>query len=152
MADGDDGAQTWRHETVTEGPWAGWIAYGSDPFEEYAGPFFYRLDAAGETVCAMRTEAQHMNGGGFMHGGALMTFADYAIFVFAREHLQDGHSVTASFNADFVGAVPLGALLEARGEVVKAGRSLVFLRGLMTVEGQTVFSFSAVIKKTGKRT
>jgi acyl-coenzyme A thioesterase PaaI-like protein len=48
--------------------------------------------------------------------------------------------------------VPLGALLEARGEVVKAGRSLVFLRGLMTVEGETVFAFSAVIKKTGKRT
>ena len=151
MADGDDGAQTWRHETVTEGPWAGWVAYGSDPFEDHAGPFYYRLDEAGAPVCAMRTETKHMNGGGFMHGGALMTFADYAIFVFAREHLQGGHSVTASFNADFVGAVPLDAMLEARGEVVKAGRSLVFLRGLMTVEGETVFSFSAVIKKTGKR-
>jgi acyl-coenzyme A thioesterase PaaI-like protein len=87
-----------------------------------------------------------------MHGGALMTFADYAIFIFAREHLKDSSSVTATLNADFVGAVPLGALLECRGEVVKGGRSLVFLRGLMTVEGQTVFSFSAVIKKTGKRT
>jgi uncharacterized protein (TIGR00369 family) len=99
----------------------------------------------------MRTEAKHMNGGGFMHGGALMTFADYAIFIFAREQLTESSSVTASLNADFVGAVPPGALLECRGEVVKGGRSLVFLRGLMTVEGETVFSFSAVIKKTGKR-
>ena len=150
--DGNDETGGWKHELVTEGPWAGWNIYDSDPFETHAGPYYNRTDEDGVSVSAFRAEPKHMNGGGFMHGGALMTFADYAIFVFAREHLQDGHSVTASFNADFVGAVPLGALLEARGEVVKAGRSLVFLRGLMTVEGETVFAFSAVIKKTGKRT
>lgn len=152
MGDGDAGYPTFTHVTLTEGPWAGWTVYEGEPFEDHAGPFYYRMDASGAPVCAMRTEAKHMNGGGFMHGGALMTFADYAIFIFARDHLTDSSSVTATLNADFVGAVPLGALLECRGEVVKGGRSLVFLRGLMTVEGQTVFSFSAVIKKTGQRT
>ncbi|MCA3715976.1 PaaI family thioesterase [Phenylobacterium sp.] len=151
MGDGDAGYPTFTHVTLTEGPWAGWTVYEGEPFEDHAGPFHYRMDESGAPVCAMRTEAKHMNGGGFMHGGALMTFADYAIFIFAREHLTDSSSVTATLNADFVGAVPPGALLECRGEVVKGGRSLVFLRGLMTVEGQTVFSFSAVIKKTGKR-
>ena len=53
---------------------------------------------------------------------------------------------------EFVGAVPEGSMLECRGEVVKAGRSMVFVRGLMTVEGEAVLSFSAVLKKTAPRT
>ena len=142
----------WRHEVVTEGEWAGWILYGSDPFEAHAGPFYFKPEADGKPVCAFRAEHRHMNGGGFMHGGAIMTFADYCIFVFARDALQDSRSVTATFNGEFVGAVPLGSLVEGRGEVVKAGRSMVFLRGLITTGGEPVMSFSAVIKKTSPRT
>jgi len=150
-----DGTETqttgWRQETVKDGEWAGWVLYGSDPFEAHAGPFYYRIDETGRPVCAFRAEPRHMNGGGFMHGGAIMTFADYCIFVFAREALQDSRSVTATFNGEFVGAVPPGSLVEGRGEVVKAGRSMVFLRGLITTGGEPVMSFSAVIKKTGPR-
>jgi len=64
------------------------------------------VDENGQRVSAFRTEHKHMNGGNFLHGGAIMTFADYAIFVIARDALQDGNSVTASFNGDFVGSVP----------------------------------------------
>jgi uncharacterized protein (TIGR00369 family) len=142
----------WRHETITEGEWAGWILYGEDPFEAHAGPFYYRPDADGRPVCAFRAEHRHMNGGGFMHGGAMMTFADYCIFVFAREALTEQRAVTATFNSEFVGAVLLGSIVECRGEVVKAGRSMVFVRGLMTVEGDPVLAFSATIKKTAPRT
>ena len=83
---------------------------------------------------------------------AIMTFADYAIFVIAREALTDGHSVTASFNGDFVGSVPPGALVECTGEVVKNARSMVFVRGLITTGGEPVMNFSAIIKKTRPRT
>ena len=117
MGDSDQGYPTFVHRTLEDGPWAGWTVYTGEPFEDHAGPFYYRMDESGAPVCAMRTEAKHMNGGGFMHGGALMTFADYAIFIFARDHLKDSSSVTATLNADFVGAVPPGALLECRGEV-----------------------------------
>ena len=142
----------WRHEVVKGGEWAGWTLYGSDPFEAHAGPFYFKLEDNSQPVCAFRAEPRHMNGGGFMHGGAIMTFADYCIFVFARDALQDSRSVTATFNGEFVGAVPLGSLVEGRGEVVKAGRSMVFLRGLITTGGEPVMSFSAVIKKTSPRT
>ena len=151
-----DGTETntspWVHEVVKDGEWAGWSMYGNDPFEDHAGPFYYRIGDDGRPVCAMRPETKHMNGGGFMHGGALMTFADYCLFVIARDALADSRSVTATFNSEFVGAVPEGALLECVGEVVKAGRSMVFVRGIMSVEGEAVLSFSAVLKKTAPRT
>ena len=63
--------------TVTEGEWAGWSFYpGGDPYEDLAGPFYYRIDERGP-VCAFRAEHKHMNGGMFLHGGCVMTFADF---------------------------------------------------------------------------
>ncbi len=141
----------WVHAVVETGPWAGWSMYGNDPFEDHAGPFYYRTAKDGARISAMRPEAKHMNGGGFMHGGALMTFADYCLFIIAMDDLKDSRSVTATFNCEFVGAVAPGDLLECTGEVVKAGRSMVFVRGLMTVAGEAVLSFSAVLKKTAPR-
>lgn len=152
MDGGEELVGGWKHEVVKDGEWAGWTLYGNDPFEDHAGPFYFKHEADGRPVCAMRAVRQHMNGGGFMHGGAIMTFADYCLFVIAREHLQDNRSVTATFNGEFVGAVPENSLVECRGEVVKAGRSLVFVRGLITTGGEPVMSFSATIKKTKPRT
>ncbi len=143
----DSGAQA-----ITEGEWAGWNSYQfGDPFEEYCGPYYWRIDPDGRVRCGFRAEHKHMNGGGFMHGGAIMTFADYCLFVIGREALTDSRSVTATFNGEFVGAVPEGAVVECTGEIVKAGRSMVFVRGLITTGPEPVMSFSAVIKKTGPR-
>jgi uncharacterized protein (TIGR00369 family) len=88
-----------------------------------------------------------MNGGGFMHGGCLMSFADFALFVIAQPSL-DRPAVTATFNAEFLDAVREGELIEATGEVVKVGRSLVFARGLVTTDGRPALSFSGTLKKT----
>lgn len=137
---------------IKDGEWAGWRTWeGSDPFEDHAGPFYFRYDADGTPRCAFRAEKKHMNGGGFMHGGCIMTFADFSLFAIAREALEGQSSVTATLNGEFVGAVPLGALVEATGEVVRAARSLVFVRGLITTGGEPVMSFSGVIKKRGPR-
>ena len=139
---------TSRLEAVTEGEWAGWNWYpGGDPFEDHAGPFYWRKDPDGTPRCAFRAEKKHLNGGGFLHGGCVMTFADYALFVIAREHLAGGHTVTATLNGEFVGTAHEGALVECTGEVVKAGRSMIFVRGLITSGGETLMSFSSVLKK-----
>jgi acyl-coenzyme A thioesterase PaaI-like protein len=86
-----------------------------------------------------------------MHGGCLMTFADYCLFVAGHAAIAGSHAVTASFNGDFVGKARAGDLIEGTAEVVKAGRSLVFLRGMIATGGQPIMSFSAVLKKTGPR-
>ena len=138
--------------TVSEGPWAGWQCYpGGDPFEDLAGPFYYRIGDDGRPVCAFRAEHKHMNGGLFMHGGCVMTFADFCLFVIARDVIDGSRTVTATFNGEFVGTARVGQMVQCTGDVVKAGRSMVFVRGIITCEGEPVMSFSSVLKKTGTR-
>ena len=135
---------------VTEGEWAGWSNWHTDAFERNAGPFYERVDEAGPVV-AFRAEARHMNGGGFMHGGCLMTFADSALFTIARDYLQDGHAVTLNLSGDFLSAAQVGELVEARGEVTFAGKSTIFVRGVATADGRPVLSFTGIVRKVGKR-
>jgi acyl-coenzyme A thioesterase PaaI-like protein len=140
---------------VTQGEWAGWSWYpGGDPYEDLSGPFYFKKGDDGAPVCAFRAERKHMNGGGFMHGGCVMTFADFCLFVIARDDLQGVGSVTATFNCELVGTAREGELVECRGEVVKAGRSMVFVRGLITnasAGGEPMASFSSVLKKTPRK-
>jgi len=140
---------------VTDGERAGCNHYpGGDPFEDLAGPFYCRIDESGQRICAFRAETKHMNGGMFMHGGCVMTFADFSLFWLAREAIEGQSSVTATFNAELVGTCGVGDLVECRGEVVKAGRSMVFLRGLIvnaSAGGAPMMSFSSVLKKTTRR-
>jgi uncharacterized protein (TIGR00369 family) len=151
MADGDDSSAIWKGKPIAEGEWEGWSAYSGDPFEDLTGPFFCRTDEIGQVVCAFRAERRHMNGSGNMHGGCLLTFVDYAIFMIARDALIDSGSVTASMNAEFIDGSQEGELIEARGEVVRAGGSMVFLRGLVTSGGRPLLSFSSIIKKIRRR-
>ena len=134
---------------VTEGEWAGWSCYpGGDPFEDLAGTFYFKIDDDGRPVCAFRAERKHLNGGGFLHGGCVMTFADFSLFVIARDAIVGSPCVTATFNCELVGTAFEGDLVECRGEVVKPGRSMVFVRGLITCKGEPIASFSSVLKKT----
>jgi uncharacterized protein (TIGR00369 family) len=136
---------------ITEGEWAGWRIWSSDPYELLSGPFYSRRTADRGQICAFRAERKHMNGGGFMHGGCLMTFADYALFCIADQELQGAGSVTASMNCEFIDAAHIGDRVEASGEVVRAGKSLVFIRGIISTGDRPLLTFSAIVKKTRRK-
>jgi len=145
--DGGDAQEPWRPIEITDGEWAGWRIWSSDPYELLSGPFYCRPEPGEGMVCAFRAEAKQMNGSGNMHGGALLTFADYSLFCIAHEALAGSGSVTASLNGEFIDAAREGDLIEARGEVVRAGGSLVFIRGLVSTAGRPLLNFSAIVKK-----
>ena len=149
--DGGDAQNPWTPQPVTEGEWAGWGRYDTDPYENLTGPFYSRRDEAGAMVCAFRAERKHMNGSGAMHGGCMATFADFALFMIADEALANSGSVTASLNCEFVDGAQEGDLIEASGEVVRAGGSMVFVRGLVTTAGRPILNFSAIIKKIRRK-
>jgi acyl-coenzyme A thioesterase PaaI-like protein len=151
MMDGGEGEADSPRGEITEGPWAGWSMWSADAFELHAGPFYSRIDTQGRPICAFRAEAKHMNGGGFMHGGCLMTFADYALFAIGAEALAGGHSVTASLSGEFVDSAHEGDLIEATGEVTRAGGSLVFIRGTVTTSGRPLLTFSGIVKKVRRQ-
>ncbi|MEQ9144444.1 MAG: PaaI family thioesterase [Parvibaculaceae bacterium] len=121
-----------------------------DPFEDHAGPYFFKKQDDGRVRCAFEAKAHHCNGGGFLHGGALMTFADFALFAIASDVL-DGPGVTVSFNSEFISAVGAGNLIEATGEVVRNTRSMVFVRGQVICDDETLLNFSAIIKRIAKK-
>jgi len=132
---------------ITEGEWAGWRNWAPDAWEDNGGPFYYRVEEDGSVRCAFRSEAKHMNGAGFMHGGCMMTFADYALFCIAKDYLGLGKAVTVTMSSEFLKSAAVGSLMEATGEVTKGGRSLIFVRGLITADGQPVMTFSGTLMK-----
>lgn len=147
---GETGERDSRYKEITEGEWAGWSQWQSDAFETRAGPFYERFEG-GEGITAFRAGPEHMNGGGFMHGGCLMTFADAALFTIARPAMAGSFGVTVNLSGDFLDAARVGEFVEARGEITRPARSLVFVRGLVTAEGRPVLSFTGIIKKVGRR-
>ena len=121
-----------------------------DAFEDMIGPFLYKKLQGGEYASAFVSENRHLNSGGNLHGGLLMSFADFAMFVIAKDHL-DGNAVTVGFNSEFVSAGDAGTLIEASGEVTKATGSLLFVRGKIFSSESTILTFSGILKKIRRR-
>ena len=149
--DGGDAQSPFTPQPVLEGEWVGWGRYDTDPYENLTGPFYSRRDENGQMVAAFKAEKKHMNGGGNMHGGCMATFADFALFAIADEALVGVGSVTASLNCEFVDAAQEGEMIEARGDVVRAGGSMVFVRGIITASGRPITNFSAIVKKIRRK-
>ena len=83
-----------------------------------------------------------------------LSMGGYIAFVIARQAIKGVPTVTATFNAELVGTARAGDLVECTGDVVKAGRSMVFVRGIISnasAGGEPMMSFSSVLKKTAPR-
>ena len=129
------------------GEFEDWATWDEEPFEhDTAGPFYFRVDEKGP-VAAFRAERKHMNAGGVVHGGCLMTFADFALFAIAHENMDNSYGLTVAFTSEFLDGAREGDLIEARGEVLREGGSLVFVRGLVTSNGRPCLNFSGTLKK-----
>jgi uncharacterized protein (TIGR00369 family) len=130
----------------TAGEFEGWRTWSRDSFESHNGPFWHRMAEDGHVQCAFRVERKHLNGMGNVHGGAFMAFADYCLFAFASPVLQ-GPGVTVSFACEFLDAAREGELVEGTGEIMRAGRSMMFLRGVLKSAERSLFTFSGTIKR-----
>jgi acyl-coenzyme A thioesterase PaaI-like protein len=135
---------------IETGPWAGWRTWPQDTFETGTGPFYTRRDDNGRVICRFTAEPRHMNGGGFMHGGCFLTFADFACFAIAEEHTH-GPTVTVNLSGDFLSAANVGDLMEATGEVTRAGGRLIYVRGLITANGKPALSFTSVLTRVTRK-
>src|SRR4051812_50070731 len=127
MAEGNEFAGGTK--AITQGEWAGWRNWGADAFEDMTGPFVYRVEEGGKVRCAFKAGKQHMNGGGFMHGGCLKTFADYAMFCIATEELAGGGAGAPSFTSEVIPTAEGGGPIGGTGEVRQAGKQRGFCGG-----------------------
>ena len=131
---------------ATEGEFAGWTTWSRDSFESNNGPFWHRIESDGRVRCAFRVEKKHLNGMRNVHGGAFMAFADYCLFAMAAPVLQ-GPGVTVSFGCEFLDAAREGELVEGSGEIMRAGGSMIFLRGVLKSGERPLFTFSGTIRR-----
>ena len=130
----------------TEGEFRGWRTWSRDNFETRIGPFYHRMDEQGRIHCAFRVANKHLNGLRNVHGGCFMAFADYCLFAMAAPVLQ-GPGVTVSFACEFLDAAREGELVEASCEIMRAGGSMIFLRGVLRSGERPLFTFSGTLKR-----
>ncbi|MBT4161753.1 MAG: PaaI family thioesterase, partial [Gammaproteobacteria bacterium] len=76
---------------------------GFDAAEDHAGPFYYR-ESEGAFDCAFVAKPENCNVNSLVHGGVLMTFADFALCLAATDHYKQESCASISFNCDFVAA------------------------------------------------
>lgn len=86
-----------------------------------------------------------------VHGGAILTQVDIAMFVCARLNgsLRQGPGVTLDLNTHFVGAGRIGLPMDAEVEIIKETGRMLFLRGLVKQHGMTICAFTGTIRKMG---
>ena len=130
----------------TSGEFKGWRSWSRDNFEIHNGPFYHCMEDDGRIRCALRVESKHLNGMSNVHGGCFMSFADYCLFATAAPVLE-GPGVTVSFACEFLDAAREGELVEGTGEIMRAGGSMIFLRGLLTSGERKLFTFSGTLKR-----
>lgn len=125
-----------------------WRKRALSGFIETAGPLWTRREEAGWAY-GMACEARHLNPAGRMHGGALVTLLDHAISTVAWEASGRLPCVTVQLSTQFLGAVAPGQFIEARAQVSRQTRSLLFLHGTLSVEGEAVLTAQAVLRVLG---
>jgi uncharacterized protein (TIGR00369 family) len=126
----------------------GWVHLApAETFSAMAGPIWFRPYSETEPGCGFLSEPRHANYGGVIHGGALLTLADMALWDICRRVVGRFRGVTVTMNAEFLAPGPIGKFIMATGEATKIGRSLMFARGQITCNGEMLLVFSGALKK-----
>ena len=109
------------------------------PFIEANGPFFERDEGDGGKVMALLIDERHLNIMDVVHGGALLTFADFAMARYMTT-TRGETMVTVRMTSDFLRPVVKGDWVEARVESLRMTRSIAFARVTLTARGKTVLT------------
>jgi uncharacterized protein (TIGR00369 family) len=119
---------------------------GFDLAEDHIGPFYHRL-SDGLMDCAFLAAEQHCNANGTVHGGVLMTFADYALCMAATDGYNGESCVTVSLNCEFISAAEIGRVVSCIPKVTRKTGSMVFVTGEVVSDGEVCLTASAVVKR-----
>lgn len=120
---------------------------GDVGFSELAGPLYVRKPKDGQTLAwAFRAEPKHLNRGGVVHGGMLMTFADHMLGSVVYFAAGKKPCSTIQLDVSFVAPGRPGDWIECSGEVVRTTSSLIFVRGQVTAGDRTLADCKGIWK------
>ncbi len=127
---------------------AGWKAMRPDGYPALIGPFWTKREEGGFRY-GFPAEARHLNAGGMVHGGMLMSFADDVLGMTVWEAAGRKPCTTVQLSTQFISPARAGEFVEGRAEVLRSTRSMVFVRGLVTVGERTVIHADGIWKILG---
>lgn len=101
----------------------------------------------------MMPDESHLNMGGSLHGGAVMSFIDMALFAGGRcAGMAEGHYVTLDCSTRFLARGKIGIPLDAHVRLVRqTPGGLVFLVGHCEQEGEACYDFTGTLKRVTPR-
>lgn len=121
-----------------------------DPFEAYVGPLFER-EEEGERIFGFIVDERHVNHGGTVHEGMMLTFAD-AFLGFAAHRGSDGKTcVTLSMQASFLAGPGVGDFVVCRTKLERKTRAIVFVSGRFSVGEEDAMTATSLWKVIGER-
>ena len=132
----------------------GWFSWGEFPRSSFAaatGRLLFKPDGPGRGLTRMFPTEAHMNMGGSIHGGAIMSFIDMSMFAGGLcAGMERGHYVTLDLTTHFLARGQAGTPLEAHVELVKQTRGHAFLQGVVKQAGENCYSFSGTLKRVNR--
>lgn len=142
-----------RHQPDPDHPgWMTWDLQGDGTrFNATLGKLLVRAEGPGKARCRMFPEVAQSNLGNVVHGGAILTFVDMAMFAGGyAAGATLGPSVTLDLSAQFLSAAELGAPLDCSVELLRESKRLAVMRGLVEQEGRIVASWSGTLRKLSR--
>ncbi len=128
----------------------GWKRMQPDGYPALIGPFWFKRDSQGQGFrYGFTAETRHLNLGGVVHGGMLMSFADDVLGMTVWEAAGRKPCTTVQMSTQFIAPVKLGEFVVGRAEVLRTTRSVVFVRGLVSVGDKTVVHADGIWKILG---
>jgi uncharacterized protein (TIGR00369 family) len=113
------------------------------PFHAHLGPMYFKR-CEDLMVVGLRVEDKHRNRGQMMHGGMICTLADTASHWAAKNARQPASMMlTTGLSVNLMGNAAPGEWVEARVEVLRAGRSIVFTNCQICCGDKTIAQASA---------
>lgn len=151
-----DNAASLPDHAVPDPAREGWYCWPHIPADKFAGQLgvlSFRAIAPGRAEVMMQVEDRHMNPGGSIHGGAVMSFIDMALFAGGRcAGMQRAHYVTLDCSTRFLNRGSVGKPLVAHVRIVRETKGgLVFLAGECTQAGEACYDFTGTLKRVRDR-
>ncbi len=133
--------------------WWTWDVAGEERYNATIGKLLVRADGPGRARCRMFPGTLQSNLGNVVHGGAILTFIDMALFAGGKlAGISDiSHSVTLDLACQFIGPAELHVPIDCAVELLRETGRLAFMRGLVEQDGRTVAAWSGTLRKGGER-
>ena len=143
-----------RHEPDPDHPgWMTWDLQSDDfRFNATLGKLLVRGEGEGKARCRMFPDVAQSNLGDIVHGGAILTFIDMAMF--AGGYVAGaalGPSVTLDLSAQFLTGAKLAVPLDCSVELLRESRNMAVMRGLVEQQGATVAAWAGTLRKLSAR-